>query len=52
MIYYSTRGVIICGFMVYTVKDLYVNLMWIYCGFMWIYCGFTWIYLPQNGFMV
>ena len=24
------RGVIICGFMVYTVKDLYVDLMWIY----------------------
>ena len=37
-LYYSEkkRGVIICGFMVYTVKDLYVDLMWIYedlCGF-------------------
>ena len=52
------RGVIICGFMVYTVKDLcefIVDLLWIFedlCRFMQIYGGFVRIYFPQNGFMV
>ena len=31
--------------MVYIVKDLYVDLMWIYEDLLWIY-------LRQNGFMV
>ena len=48
------RGVIICGFMVYTVKDLcgfIMDLLWIYedlCRFMRLYGGFMKIYFPQN----
>ena len=37
--------------MVYTVKDLYVDLMWIYCVFMWIYVDLfapKWIYGVHN----
>ena len=35
-----SREAIICGFMVYTLKDLYVDLLWIYVDLFapkWIY---------------